>query len=36
MDDKYQEFINFLFDREESCGDWRFNFELTEIEITGN
>lgn len=36
MNDKYQEFIKYLFDRQESKGDWRFDFELVEPKLTGD
>ena len=34
MKDKYQEFIKFLFDRNESEDDWRFDYELVEPDLT--
>ena len=34
MKNKYHEFIKFLFDRNESEGDWRFDSTLTEPELT--
>lgn len=34
MADKYQEFLTFLFDREESSVDWRFDFELIEPDLS--
>ena len=35
MENKYQEFVKFLFDRNESAGDWRFDYELIEPTLTG-
>ncbi|MCE0558789.1 hypothetical protein [Motilimonas sp. E26] len=34
MEDKYQKFLKFLFDREESQEDWRFDYELEEPRLT--
>jgi len=34
MTDKYQEFVEFLFDRDESAGDWRFNGDIVEPALT--
>ncbi len=35
MTDKYQRFVEFLFDRDESAGDWRFDCDLVEPDLTG-
>ena len=35
MDDKYHTFIQFLFNRVESRGDWRFELDDEEPELTG-
>jgi len=35
MDSKYQDFIKFLFDREECNGDWRFDLEPEEPDLSG-
>lgn len=35
MESKYQDFIKFLFDRDESELDWRFDYELEEPDLTG-
>ena len=34
MTDRYQEFIKFLFDRNESEDDWRFDYKLVEPDLT--
>ncbi len=35
MTDKYQRLVEFLFDRDESAGDWRFDYDLVEPDLTG-
>ena len=34
MNDKYQTFIQYLFDREESSADWRFELDLEEPDLS--
>lgn len=33
METKYEHFIDFLFDRDQSLGDWRFNYETDEPDL---
>ncbi|MBE9060599.1 hypothetical protein [cf. Phormidesmis sp. LEGE 11477] len=35
MTNQYQKFVEFLFDRDESAGDWRFDYGLIEPDLTG-
>jgi len=36
LDDKYQTFLAYLFERDESRGDWRFGLDDDEPELTGD